>query len=108
MSDEFKQFLDKHMFIGVPQSGDAGDKFALIGMVCYLTRALQQQKPGMTHYQVIRMCTKNKAFSAEVIESLANVCDWFAYNCVKFPDFGVKPKEMPSKICDLIEQLLPF
>lgn len=108
MNETFKELFHDKMFIGIPVSQDVGDKIALISMICQLTWLLKQKKPGLDHYQVIRMCTKNKVYSDELITSLALVCDWFGEGCTKFPNLGVSPKEMPAKVCELLDNMLPF
>lgn len=103
-----KGILDGDLFVGVPSSQDISDKVGLIACICYLTNALKQKKPGINHYQVIRMCTKDKLIDDKLIEALSLMCHWFSYGCTKFPDMGLKAKDMPEKIRNGIANLLPF
>lgn len=103
------QYRLKHeLFFGIPASEDLGDKIGLISTICYLTNALKQKKPGITHYEVIRMCTKGEPIDDNLIEVLSLVCEWFSDGCKKFPDLGMKAKDMPAQITKLLHDQLPF
>jgi cytosine/uracil/thiamine/allantoin permease len=103
-----QNFLKDELFLGIPVSENMGDKIGLIAMICYLTNAFKQKKPGITHYEVIRLCTKEESFDDNILEILSLVCEWFAEGCVKFPDLGIKAKDMPAQIKQQIHNLLPF
>lgn len=105
---QLKQILNSDLNIGIPASKDMGDRMALIIMICYLTNVLKQKKPGITHYQVIRLCTKGLEGEDTIIDALSLICDWFASGCTKFPDLGYEAKKMPDEIKRLIHQLMPF
>jgi hypothetical protein len=105
--DEVKAMLDD-INIGIPASADCGDRMGLIILICYLTDALKQKKPGVTCYQVIRLCTKDDPTSDETAETLAAVCEWFSHGCKKFPNLGIQLKDMPAQIKQQIHNLLPF
>ena len=107
-SQELTKLLRNELYLGVPQSQDFGDVIGLFAMICKLTQALKQKKPGMTHYQVIRLCTKDTITDDTLIERLAILCEFLSIGCSKFPDLGVPVKEMPSKIKDLISKIAPF
>ena len=103
--------LYKDLFIGVPASTDMGSKIALIAMICYLTNALKVKKPDITHADVIHLCTPKAGefwLDQENLDILALVCDWFAFDCTKFPNLGIPVKEMPGKIKDELSKLCPF
>lgn len=101
-------YLKKECFLGNPSSQDLGDKLALIGMICHLTNTFKAKKPGITHYQVVKICCKDICVDDEHLQLIADLCDYFVEGCTKFPDFGVKTKDMPAKISNLIYNLLPF
>lgn len=103
-----EDFLKNDLYFGIPSSGDLSDKVALISLVCSLTNTLKQKRPEITHYKVIRLCTNSAGVTDEVVEKLSLLCDWFSIGCYKFPDLGIKAKDMPNKIKDLIINILPF
>jgi hypothetical protein len=106
--ESLDELLRTELYFGIPESGDMGDKIALISLICYLTNALKQKKPGITHYEVIRLCTKSIGITDDIVEKLSLLCNWFSIGCTKFPDLGMKAKDMPDKIKDLILNILPF
>lgn len=99
-------------FIGVPASGDMGDKFALITLICRLTQELRAKKPDITIRQVILACVGRDVSitsdAAQNINALETVCAWWSYGCKTFPDLGIPVKEMSRKIKELYINFLPF
>ena len=55
---------------------------------------MQAKNPDVTYYQVV-----NK---------LAIMSEDFAYGCKEFPTFGLKPKDMPNKVKEILNKYLPF
>lgn len=106
--EQLKTILNSDLNIGCPASGDFGDKVALFGLIGCLTNALKQKKPDVTYYKVIRMCVKDQPIDDNLVQGVALISEWLAWNCTKFPDFGVPIKEMPSRIGTLLHDTLPF
>ena len=113
-AEKYKQLHDilyTHLFIGVPASEDLGDKVGLIMMICYLKHALEAKKPDITHAEVIKLCMPKEDelwVDQENLDILALMCDWFSYDCKKFPNLGLKAKDMPEKIREQLSKLCPF
>lgn len=106
--EALRQVLYNDLFVGLPATRDMGDRLALIGMLCYLTNALRKKNPQLTHHDVIKMCTKDLWVDNDQLIALGLICEWFSTDCIKFPNFGLSPKEMASKCTELISQLCPF
>lgn len=106
--DQLRTILNENLNIGCPASADFGDKIALFGLIAYLTSALKQKKPDVNCYKVIRMCTKDQVVEDSLVQALALITEWLTWNCTKFPDFGIKAKDMPTKISALIHDMMPF
>lgn len=106
--EELRHILSYDLNIGVPGSADLGDKMGLIMMICYLTDVLKKKKPNLTHLDVLKLCMKDDFPREDELQTIALVCEWFAWGCLKFPDLGLKAKEMPSKIKSGILELCPF
>lgn len=106
--EELRSIIETDLNIGVPGTADLGDKIGLISMICYLTNALQKKRPELTHYKVIKLCVKDDFYDERTINVLALMCEWFANGCLKFPDLGIKPKDMPVLIKSKIRDLCPF
>lgn len=105
---EIKHILDYDLNIGVPGTADLGDKIGLITMICYLTDALQKKKPTLKHIDVINLCVKDEFSDTNTLQALALICEWFSNGCLKFPNLGVKPKDMPKIIKQKVMDLCPF
>jgi hypothetical protein len=103
-----RKVLYDDLFVGVPATEDFGDRLALVGMICYLTNAFHKKNPNLTHYDVIKLCTKDLWVDNDQLIALSLICEFFSYDCKKFPNFGLSPKEMAEKCGQLISQLCPF
>lgn len=106
--EELRHTLEFDLNIGVPGTADLGDKVGLIMMICYLTDALQKKKPTIKHIDVINLCAKNEFSDENTLQALALICEWFANGCLKFPNLGIKAKDMPAIIKQRIQDLYPF
>lgn len=100
-------------FIGVPANGDLADKLAIISLLCYLTQTLRKKKPSITVRQVVTTCLGQVAPIADpnfptAVDHMTAVCEWASFGCTKFPNFGIKDKEIPAKIKELYQNMLPF
>lgn len=89
---------------------DCSEKFALISLICYLTEKLKEKKPDVTHWTVLYKLNQqgNCDIREDWLKGLAVVCSEFAYGCTEFPTFGLKDKEIPGKIKELLLRWLPF
>lgn len=103
---ELKEFYFRHFSLGC-LGNKFENKIALISLICYVTEQAQSKKPDVTHYQIIRKLAPIH-LPENVIKGMAVICADLAYGCREFPDFGIKPKEMPAKIKELLNQYLPF
>jgi hypothetical protein len=100
-----RKVLYDDLFVGVPATEDFGDRLALVGMICYLTNALRKKNPELTHYDVIKLCTKELWVDGDQLIALSLLCEWFSTECKKFPDFDLKQVEMANNVTELISQL---
>lgn len=106
--EALRKVLYNDLFVGIPATEDLGDRLALIGLICYLTDALRKKNPKLTHYEIIKMCTKDLWVDEDQLIALSLVCEWLSTDCRVFPNFGLSPKEMASKCTELISKLCPF
>lgn len=89
---------------------DINNKFALISLVCYLTNKLKAKNPDITHWTVLYNIN-NKGISRvpeDILKGLAVICSDLGYACTNFPTFGLKDKEIPNKIKEILNNYLPF
>lgn len=84
------------------------DKFALIGLICYITDKLKKQKPDVTHWQIIKKIGDEYSLPTRFMMGLAIMCESFAYGCTTFPLFGVAEKDALPKIKEYFKNYLPF
>lgn len=86
---------------------DINNKFALISLTCKLKKLLSSKKPDVTYYMVLKKIA-GESISEDFIKALSIICEDFAYGCDNFPDFGLKDKEIPSKIKHILDSYMPF
>lgn len=86
---------------------DISEKFALISLTNYLVSKLKAKKPDVTPWSVLYKIN-NGTISEDKLKGLSVVCSDFAYGCSEFPIFGIKDKEIPKKIKELLDKSLPF
>lgn len=104
--DELKRFYSKYFSLG-NINVDINTKFALISFICYLTLKIRDKKPNITCYQVIRKIVGD-SFPDNYVIGLTIICEDFSYGCTEFPTFGLKDKEIPGKIKEILLNWLPF
>lgn len=83
------------------------DKFALIGLICYVTDKAKQKQPA-THYQIIKGLSKGLSLPESFICGLAIMCEDFAYESKEFPTFGVESKDIVSTVRNILNTYMPF
>lgn len=84
------------------------EKFALISLICFLTKQAQKKNNSVTVEQVIRKIAGNSN-SNGLLMALTCICGDFIKHCDKFPIFGAKSsKEIVDKVKELLNTELPF
>ena len=86
------------------------NKIAIIAMICYVTNAIRKQGKNVTCYDILLKIGSdfNEDQKKTFLKSLAVICDDMMYGCKEFPDFGVKPKDMPAQIKQILSSYCPF
>lgn len=103
--EEIKEFYNKYFslnFFGT----DISNKFALISLICYLVFKLRPKSPKITPLLLLNKI--NNKVPDNIIQALAIMCENFGYGCTEFPTFGIKDKEIPAKIKELLDNYIPF
>lgn len=83
-------------------------KFALISLLGYIVNSIKKKKPGTTYYEVTAKLAEKTGLDEDEIQAIAIITEDFSYGCTDFPTFGVQPKDMPSKIRELMGKFMPF
>lgn len=83
-------------------------KFALISLLGYIVNSMKKKKPGTTYYEVTAKLAEKTGLDEDTIQAIAIITEDFSYGCTDFPTFGVQPKDMPTKIRELMGKFLPF
>jgi hypothetical protein len=86
------------------------NKMACICLTCYITNTLKAKGKNITCYDVL---LKIKSDSPQIekdtfLKSLGAICEDLMYGCDTFPDFGIKPQEMPKTLKKLLDTYVPF
>lgn len=108
--EESKQFYRSHYSLGFLNT-NIRQKFALISLVCEVTKLAKQKSPGVTHYQILRKISDSLPMGTlpdDFIEGLAVVCEDFAYGCEDFLTFELKPSNYVPTIKSILETYVPF
>ena len=104
---ELEDLYKQHFSIGY-MGKNLDSKLALISLICYVVYKSKEKKPGVTYYQVITQISKGIGLTEDQICALAIICEYFGYGCEEFPTFGLKGKEIVSKIKELLASEMPF
>lgn len=104
--EDMQRMYTKYFSLGY-LGKDITTKFALISLICYVTKQLGDKNPDVTHYIVIKKLV-GENLTEDEIKGLAVVCSDFAYCCTQFPTFGLSGAEITSKIKEIISSKLPF
>ena len=89
-------------------ASDINEKFALISLIGYIVYNMRKKKPDVSYYEVVFKLSEGKGLSDEEIKALAIMVEDFSYGCTDFPTFGLKPKEMPIKVREILHKKMPF
>lgn len=89
-------------------AADINTKFALISLIGYIVYNMKKKKPDVSYYEVCYKLMEGLGFDEMEIKSLAVIVEDFSYGCTNFPTFGIKPKDMPGKIKEILKNCLPF
>lgn len=90
---------------------DIGSKFALISLICFLTKQARVKNPDATCYQVIMKIINDEASSHDMkfIRGLSVICDDMMKNCDEYLTFDLKSaKAMVDKIKEILHKWMPF
>ena len=87
-----------------------GDKLACIALTCYITNELRKKGQKVTCYDVLLKIGNDfgEVEKNTFLKSLGAICEDLIYGCNTFPDFGVKPKDMPKQLKILLYNYVPF
>lgn len=89
-------------------AADINMKFALISLIGYIVYNMKKKKPDVSYYEVCYKLMDGLGFEEINVKSLAIMVEDFSYGCTEFPTFGLKPKEMPEKIKEILKKYMPF
>lgn len=89
---------------------DANNKLACISLICNITNELNKKGKNINCYDVILQIGKDfpELVKNTFFKSLGAICQDLMYGCKTFPDFGLKPKEMPKQVLKLLSEYCPF
>lgn len=88
-----------------------GEKFALISLICFLTKQARQKNPDATCYLVIMKIIDGEESQHDMkfIRGLSVVCTDMMKQCNDFLTFDMKTsKDMVNKIKEILHTWLPF
>ena len=85
-------------------------KFALIALICFLTKQARKSNPNATVEQVIKkVLPENHNVSAGLLRALVCICEDHLVGNSDFPSFGAKSaKEIVLKIREILDTEMPF
>lgn len=104
---ELEDFYNKYFSLGKIAS-NINEKFALISLIGFITYNLKKKNPDITYYEIISKLANGTGLSDLEIKALAIMVEDFSYECIDFPTFGLKPKEMQAKIKEILNKMMPF
>lgn len=107
--NDLRDYYQRYFTLGCLAT-DIGNKFALISLICFLTKQARVKTPTATCEQVIRKIVgDSNSNSAGLLKALSVICEDFMRNTSEFMTFNFKSsKEMVSKIKEILNTELPF
>lgn len=107
--DKVCKIYKKYFTLGYINS-NISDKLACIVLTCYITNELRKKGKEVTCYDVLLKVGHDFTDSDKntFLKSLGAICEDLMYGCDTFPDFGIKPREMPSHLKILLDKYCPF
>lgn len=107
--DKLRTVYEKYFSLNY-LGNDASDKLACIALTCYITNELRKKGQNITCYDVLLKIGSDfgELEKNTFLKSLGAVCEDFMYGCRTFPDFGIKPKDMPKQLKKLLDNYTPF
>ena len=107
--DKLLAIYDKYFSLGYLNT-DVSDKLACIALTCYITNELRAKGKNINCYEVLLQIGKDMTDLQKdtFLKSLGVICESLMYGNKVFPDFGIKPKDMPKQVKKLLESYCPF
>lgn len=108
--NDLKEYYKDYFSLGC-LACDIGTKFALISLICFLTKQARIKNPTATTWQVIQKVRAGKESnnSTRILKGLAVICDDFMRNTTEFLTFDIKTaKDMVAKINEILDKELPW
>jgi hypothetical protein len=84
------------------------EKFAMISLICYITKKAKEKNSDTTYYQIIDKVDENHSLPDNMKKVLAVVCEDFGYGCKEFPLFGLKGKDIIKTLQNIFGCYTPF
>ncbi len=105
-SNKLKQIYNQY-FSMQGYADSINTKFALISLICYVVTKLQEKKPDVTFYQIIKQLSGDN-IPADLVTGLSIMCEDFSNTRKDFPTFGIEEKDIPKKIKEIFFSWTPF
>lgn len=107
--DKLLAIYEKYFSLGYLNT-DVSDKLACISLTCYITNELRNKGKKINCYEVLLQIGKDmtKTQKETFLKSLGVICESLMYGNKVFPDFGIKPKDMPKTVQNLLNHYCPF
>lgn len=108
--EEMKKLYNCYFSLGNLNT-DIGNKFALISLICYLTKMARNKKPDATCWQAIIKITDNNSssYDEQFLKALSIVCEDYMTHSNEFLTFNLEStKEKIDKIKNILGTYLPF
>lgn len=85
-------------------------KFALISLICFLTKQARKNNPKATVDQVLRKVLNGRAMNSNgLLRAVTCICEDMLLGEGEFPIFGAKSsKEIVDKIVEILGKEMPF
>lgn len=104
---ELKQLHSENFSLGYLNT-DINSKFALISLICHVTKKSREKNPDVDCYKIIQALNKDDIIPQDFVKSLAIICDDFMYGCETFPTFNIKGADMIKTIREILKKYIPF
>ena len=91
---------------------DISNKFALISLICFVTKQMKKKHPDTTCYQVVMKIVGDSIvdnYYLDFLQGLSIVCEDFILHTTEFMTFDLtNSKDIINKIRDILNTWMPF
>lgn len=107
--EDLSKIYNKYFSLGYINT-NIEEKLAIISLTCYITNSIRKKGKNLTCYEILLNIGKDLTDMEKntFLKSLGAICENLMYGCDTFPDFNIKPSDMPKTVRGILDKYCPF